>query len=115
MWVCVSDPFDQYRVAKAIIESVEGQSPNMTTLLSLLDGICYKIRGKKFFLVLDDVWTEESTIWEPFRLALRNGAQGNRILVTTCKNRVAKMMRSAPMIDMGVLSNDHIEPPSQES
>uniref|UniRef100_A0A2N9GF56 NB-ARC domain-containing protein n=1 Tax=Fagus sylvatica TaxID=28930 RepID=A0A2N9GF56_FAGSY len=100
------------RVAKAIIESVEGQSPNMTTLQSLLDGICDKIGGKKFFLVLDDVWTEESTIWEPFRLALRNGAQGSRILVTTRKNRVAEMMRSAPMIDMGVLSNDHIESPS---
>uniref|UniRef100_A0A2N9GIJ5 NB-ARC domain-containing protein n=1 Tax=Fagus sylvatica TaxID=28930 RepID=A0A2N9GIJ5_FAGSY len=112
MWVCVSDPFDQCRVAKAIIESVEGQSPNMTTLQSLLDGICDKIGGKKFFLVLDDVWTEESTIWEPFRLALRNGAQGSRILVTTRKNRVAEMMRSAPMIDMGVLSNDHIESPS---
>uniref|UniRef100_A0A2N9GSH9 NB-ARC domain-containing protein n=1 Tax=Fagus sylvatica TaxID=28930 RepID=A0A2N9GSH9_FAGSY len=97
---------------KAIIESVEGQSPNMTTLQSLLDGICDKIGGKKFFLVLDDVWTEESTIWEPFRLALRNGAQGSRILVTTRKNRVAEMMRSAPMIDMGVLSNDHIESPS---
>ena len=115
MWVCVSDPFDQCRVAKAIIESVEGQSPNMTTLQSLLDGICDKIRGKKFFLVLDDVWTKESTIGEPFRLALRNGAQGNRILVTTSKNRVAEMMRSAPMIDMGVLSNDHVEPPSRES
>uniref|UniRef100_A0A2N9HQ51 NB-ARC domain-containing protein n=1 Tax=Fagus sylvatica TaxID=28930 RepID=A0A2N9HQ51_FAGSY len=100
------------QVAKAIIESVEGQSPNMTTLQSLLDGICDKIRGKKFFLVLDDVWTEESTIWEPFKLALRNGAKGSRILVTTRKNRVAEMMRSAPMIDMGVLSNDHIESPS---
>ena len=100
---------------KQSMNLLEGQSPNMTTLQSLLDGICYNIRGKKFFLVLDDVWTEESTIWEPFRLALRNGAQGNRILVTTCKNRVAEMMRSAPMIDMGVLSNDHIEPPSRES
>ncbi|GMY22101.1 putative disease resistance protein RGA3 [Fagus crenata] len=109
MWVCVSDPFDQCRVAKAIIESVDRQSPNMTTLQSLLDGICDKIRGKKFFLVLDDVWTEESTIWEPFRLTLRNGAQGSRILVTTRKNRVAEIMRSASMIDMGVLSNDHIE------
>ena len=112
MWVCISDPFDQCRVAKAIIESVDRQSPNMIALQSLLGGICDKIRGKKFFLVLDDVWSEESIIWESFRLALRNGAQGSRILVTTRKNRVAEMMRSAPMIDMGVLSDDHIEPPS---
>ena len=34
MWVCVSDPFDQCKVAKAIIESLEGQSPNATELQS---------------------------------------------------------------------------------
>ena len=61
------------------------------------------------------MWTKESTIWEPFRLALRDGAQGSKILVTTSKNRIAEMMRSVPMIDMRVLSNDHIEPPSRES
>ena len=27
IWVCVSDPFDQRMVAKAIIESIKGQSP----------------------------------------------------------------------------------------
>uniref|UniRef100_A0A2N9GZ06 Rx N-terminal domain-containing protein n=1 Tax=Fagus sylvatica TaxID=28930 RepID=A0A2N9GZ06_FAGSY len=93
---------EEERTLHPHVISLVGQSPNMTTLQSLLDGICDKIGGKKFFLVLDDVWTEESTIWEPFRLALRNGAQGSRILVTTRKNRVAEMMRSAPMIDMGV-------------
>ena len=104
MWVCVSDPFDQCKVAKAIIESVEGQSPNATELQSLLDKLCSLIGENKFFLVLDDVWTEDSTKWEPFKNALKCGAEGSRILVTTRKTKVANMMESSSIIDLGELS-----------
>ena len=74
---------------------------------SLLGKICESIDGKKCFLVFDDVWIEDSTLWEPFRLALRYGAQGSRILVTTRKSRVAEMMgsTSACMINLEVLSD----------
>ena len=61
--------------------------------------------GKKFLLVLDDVWIEDSTLWEPSRLVLKYGAQGSRILVTTRKNIVANIMESACMITLGVLSD----------
>ncbi|KAL4636430.1 hypothetical protein ACB092_03G007800 [Castanea dentata] len=115
IWVCVSDPFDQCKVAKAILESIDGQTPNMTTLEGLLHGICDKIRGKKFFLVLDDVCTEDFTMWEPFRITLRSGVQGSRILVTTRKVKVAEMMGSARKIDLGVSLDDPVEEPSHES
>jgi hypothetical protein len=105
MWVCVSDPFDQCRVAKDIIESIEHQSPNINQLQSLLEKICDLIGGKKFFLVLDDVWIEDSSKWEPFRDALKCGAKGSRILVTTRKLGVAEMMASAP-INLEVLSEE---------
>ena len=105
MWVCVSDLFDQCKVAKEILESIESQSPNMTTLQNLLKKICELIGGKKFFLVLDDVWTEDHTKWEPFRNALQCGSQGSRILVTTRNNRVVDMMGNASMIKLGVLSD----------
>ena len=124
--VCVSDPFDQGKVAKEIFESIEFQSPNMTTLHSetkifesiesqspnmtalqtLLEAICKKIEGKKFFLVLDDVWTEGSTTWEPSRLALKCAGRGSRILVTTRKSRVAEMMGSVSIIYLEVLSKE---------
>ena len=115
IWVCVSDPFDQCKLAKAILESIDRQTPSMTTLQGLLDGICDKIKGKKFFLVLDDVWTEDFTMWEPFRITLKYGVQGSRILVTTRKVRVAKMMRSAHTTDLGVLPDVQVEAPSHES
>uniref|UniRef100_A0A2N9IEK1 Rx N-terminal domain-containing protein n=1 Tax=Fagus sylvatica TaxID=28930 RepID=A0A2N9IEK1_FAGSY len=39
----------------------------------------------------DDVWTEKTTDWDPFKLALNCGAQGSRILVTTRNDGVARM------------------------
>uniref|UniRef100_A0A2N9F1P4 NB-ARC domain-containing protein n=1 Tax=Fagus sylvatica TaxID=28930 RepID=A0A2N9F1P4_FAGSY len=108
MWVCVSDPFDKSRVAKAIVQEIKGISYTLTGLQSLLHEIHDLTKEKKFFLVLDDVWTEDSTLWEPFRLALKNGAQGSRILVTTRKIRVAEIMgsTSASMINLEVLSEE---------
>uniref|UniRef100_A0A2N9GIG0 Disease resistance protein RGA3 n=1 Tax=Fagus sylvatica TaxID=28930 RepID=A0A2N9GIG0_FAGSY len=111
MWVCVSEPFDQHRVAKAIIKTIEkNYNDNNTELQDLMEKICELIEKKKFFLVLDDVWTEDSTLWEPFRLALKNGAQGSRILATTRKNRVAEMMgslkTSESMINLEMLSEE---------
>ena len=95
MWVCVSDPFDQCKVGKEILESVhEHQPPNLTALQSILDRICDKVRGKKFFLVFDDVWTEDYAMWKPFRDALESCSQSSRILVTTRKDKVAKMMEA---------------------
>ena len=118
VWVCVSDPFDQCKVAKEILESVERQckvggksverqSPNFTALQSLLDEICDKVQGKKFFLVLDDVWTEDFATWKPFRDALKScGFQVCRIFVTTRKDQVAKMMESANTIKLEELSEE---------
>nr|POE45544.1 putative disease resistance protein rga3 [Quercus suber] len=93
-------------VAKAIIQAFEGDDSNITQWPSLMDKMCELIRGRKLFLVFDDVWTEDSTLWEPFRLALQNAAQGSRILVTTRKNRVADIMESAARINLGQLSDN---------
>ena len=81
IWVCVSDPFDQCKVAKAIIQELHPKHDslnNTTTLQALLRTVCYLIRNKKFFLVFDDVWAKDSTQefekWEPFKDALKCGA-----------------------------------------
>nr|XP_023922885.1 putative disease resistance protein RGA3 [Quercus suber] len=108
MWVCVSDPFDQCKVAKAIIQELDQKHESLnntaSTLQALLRIVCDLIGGKRFFLVLDDVWTEDSTKWEPFRNALKCGAEGSRILVTTRKTGVANMIESSSIINLGVLS-----------
>ena len=118
VWVCVSDSFDQCKVAKEILDSIMVQSywaneiidsiksSDLTTLDGLLKIIKEIIKERKFFLVLDDVWTEGSTTWEPFKIALKCVAKGSRIIVTTHKSKVAEMMESANMINLEELSKE---------
>ena len=47
IWVCVSDPFDEFRIAKAIIEDLDGSTPNLGELNSLCLPINDSIVGKK--------------------------------------------------------------------
>ncbi|XP_050159534.1 putative disease resistance protein RGA4 isoform X2 [Malus sylvestris] len=94
IWICVSDPFDEIKIAKAIIEGVKKDtSPNSDELETFLQCMSKSIEGKKFLLVLDDVWTEDQGKWEKLKLPLiQSGAHGSRILVTTRKQKVADMM-----------------------
>ncbi|XP_070682817.1 putative disease resistance protein RGA3 [Malus domestica] len=93
IWVCVSDPFDVNKIAKAIISGAEGVIPNSNTLEDLFRCMSEVIKGKKFLLVLDDVWTKDSKRWEKLNLRLmQSGARGSRILVTTRKQEVVDMM-----------------------
>ncbi|KAK9231672.1 hypothetical protein WN943_021911 [Citrus x changshan-huyou] len=89
IWVCVSEPFDDIRIAKAILESLEGKAPDVVESQNVLMQLRQSIEGKKFFLVLDDVWTEEPQNWERLWGCLRCGSKGSRILVTTRKVKVA--------------------------
>ncbi|GKV31465.1 hypothetical protein SLEP1_g40150 [Rubroshorea leprosula] len=100
LWVCVSDVFDENNVAKTIIEGVEGfmsfgvDSLDSFPLSALLDRMCRSIHGKKFFLVLDDVWADDKRQWEGLIQTFKHGAPGSRILLTTRKDTVANMMDS---------------------
>jgi len=110
MWVCVSDPFDQCKVVKAIIQEINPKHKYLNkinefqTLLHEIPALIKEV--KKFFLVLDDVWNEDSKKWEPFKNILKCGAQGSRILVTTLNKKVADIMGSAHIINLEVLSDE---------
>ncbi|KAK9913616.1 hypothetical protein M0R45_037426 [Rubus argutus] len=100
IWVCVSDPFEDIKIAKAIVEGLDKNSPsrNSNELQTLLECIFELIEGKKFLLVLDDVWSPTLGQWEELIKPLRNGAMGSRILVTTRKEEVATLMKATAQI-----------------
>ena len=104
IWVCVSEPFNWCKVAIAIIEAVDDHRPNVIEFSNLMTKVCELIRQSgKVFIVLDDVWTEEFNLWDPFKIAFKNCVLGSRILVTTRKSRVAEIMESETMINLGLL------------
>ncbi|VVA19879.1 PREDICTED: putative disease [Prunus dulcis] len=104
IWVCVSDPFDVIKIAKAIIDG--NGTPNSDGLEAFLQCMSKSIEGKRFLLVLDDVWTQDHREWEQLKLPLQKGSTGSRILVTTRKEEVTIMMgaRISNMIHLNELS-----------
>ncbi|GAV92673.1 NB-ARC domain-containing protein [Cephalotus follicularis] len=105
IWVCVSDPFDEIRIAKAILEGLERSVPNLNELESLLQAIRDSVGGKKFLMVLDDVWTEKPTSFEQLKNSLKCGLPGSRILVTTRKQKVARIIGTTDMIPLKQLTD----------
>ncbi|GLU03393.1 hypothetical protein SLE2022_205950 [Rubroshorea leprosula] len=101
VWVCVSDSFDEKRVAKAIIQGLEKLSGSAAYGLEsdplevLLKRISRSIQGKRYLLVLDDVWANEGERWYSLKVTFNLGAAGSRILVTTRDRNVASMMGSS--------------------
>ncbi|KAB2607140.1 disease resistance protein RGA4 [Pyrus ussuriensis x Pyrus communis] len=96
VWVCVSEPFDEIKIAKAISDDT---SSSLKELDHVLEYMSRSIKGVKFLLVLDDVWTEDRKKWDQLKLPLmQNGAKGNisREIVKKCKGLplVAKTLGS---------------------
>ncbi|KAF9611081.1 hypothetical protein IFM89_026965 [Coptis chinensis] len=62
IWVCVSEPFDRERIAREIIAHATGEKlpENIVGWDLLHQHLCNSVKGKRFLLVLDDVWTEDS-------------------------------------------------------
>ncbi|KAH9688997.1 hypothetical protein KPL70_015302 [Citrus sinensis] len=104
IWVCVSEPFDEFRIARAIIEALTGSASNFGEFQSLMQHIQECVEGEKFLLVLDDVWNEDYCKWEPFYYCLKNCLHGSKILITTRKETVACIMGSTDVISVNVLS-----------
>ncbi|KAB5513658.1 hypothetical protein DKX38_027564 [Salix brachista] len=104
IWVCVSEPFDEIWIAKAILEALVRSAPNLITLQALLERIQESIRGKRFLLVLDDVWNEDFTKWEQLKTSLKRGClPGSRFLVTTRNTEVANV---SSLRILGIRLND---------
>ncbi|KAH9750761.1 hypothetical protein KPL71_014002 [Citrus sinensis] len=106
LWVCVSETFEEFRVAKAIVEVLDGRESHLAEFHSLLQHIYESIAGKSFLLVLDDVWDGNYLKWEPFYCCLKNGLHGSKILVTTRKGSVASMMGSTDIISVKELAEE---------
>ncbi|KAK3220150.1 hypothetical protein Dsin_014120 [Dipteronia sinensis] len=106
IWVCVSDPFEEIRIGKAILESIRNEAPNLNEFQTLLKNIHESIEDKKFLLVLDDVWTEDSSKWEKLKNCLKYGSKDSRVLVTTRNRKVAEVVGSSNFIEVKMLSDD---------
>ncbi|PSS11980.1 Disease resistance RPP13-like protein [Actinidia chinensis var. chinensis] len=91
-WICVSDNFDIMRITKEIAGYVHGDSSGSKTLDQLQDQLKSALDGKKFLIVLDDVWDVKYNEWNILKSPFRAGAPGCKVIVTTRDTEVASMM-----------------------
>ena len=105
-WVCVSDDFDAFRVTRTILEAITKSTDDSRDLEMVHGRLKEKLTGKKFLLVLDDVWNENRLKWEAVLKHLVFGAQGSRIIATTRSKEVASTMRSEEHL-LEQLQEDH--------
>ncbi|GKU90534.1 hypothetical protein SLEP1_g4519 [Rubroshorea leprosula] len=92
-WVCVSDEFDVTQITRTILEHVTGEEPRNSDFGVLQEKLKGKLFGRKFFLVLDDVWNKEYGQWDVLKRPFMSGAPGSKIIVTTRNKDVGTMMR----------------------
>ncbi|XP_064997346.1 putative disease resistance RPP13-like protein 1 [Musa acuminata AAA Group] len=92
VWVCVSYNFNVERLTKEIIESITENKCDLSNLDTLQVVLKKNLTSKRFLLVLDDVWNEDSLKWERFCAPLRYGEPGSKILVTTRSKKIAEMV-----------------------
>ncbi|MFS7926231.1 putative P-loop containing nucleoside triphosphate hydrolase, leucine-rich repeat domain superfamily [Helianthus anomalus] len=94
-WVCVSDEFDAVRISKEIFQSMANKEvPDFNRLQEALKD---HVKGKKFLLVLDDIWSESYEDWETLVRPLYTCAPGSKIIITTRKDQLLKQLVYNPL------------------
>ncbi|KAH0742317.1 hypothetical protein KY290_035360 [Solanum tuberosum] len=106
IWICVSKHFNEKRLIKEIVESIEEKSLGDVDLAPLQKKLQDLLNGKKYFLVLDDVWNEDQDKWAKLRQVLKVGASGASVLTTTRLEKVGSIMGTLQPYELSNLSQE---------
>ncbi|URD73881.1 NB-ARC domain [Musa troglodytarum] len=102
IWVCVSQEFSETDLLRNIVRGAGGSHDGEQSKSRLEPLVESLLRGKKFLLVLDDVW--DAQIWDDLlRNPLQRGAAGSRVMVTTRNAGIAWQMKAAHVHEMKLL------------
>jgi Leucine-rich repeat (LRR) protein len=105
-WVCVSDEFDSFAISKVIFQSVTGENKDFADLNLLQVALRDHLRGKRFLLVLDDVWSESCEDWETLVGPFHACAPGSKIIMTTRKEQLLRKLGCNHLNQLSSLSRE---------
>nr|KJB18495.1 hypothetical protein B456_003G056000 [Gossypium raimondii] len=105
LWVCVSDDFDLKRLVVKAIKAGNGGDGDLGSmnLEKLQKALLVCLNAKKYLLVLDDVWNEDSRKWVELKQLFAGGAVGSKIVVTTRSSQVAKITGTSTPLHLEAL------------
>ncbi|CDP21545.1 unnamed protein product [Coffea canephora] len=107
VWVCVSKKVPIVELFKLILVSLTGEKVEVDVRDVIVGKIRNQLGGKRYFLVLDDVWDYGQALWDDFFTTLNglnpiNPPKGSWCLITTRLHLVAD--KGYPL---GRLPGDH--------
>ncbi|KAM3733838.1 hypothetical protein ACB098_11G168500 [Castanea mollissima] len=105
-WVCVSQEFDILRITKTVLEAVTSSTGDTDDLDLLQVRLKKSLAGKKFLIVLDDVWNENYLDWEVLRTPFKSGANGSKVILTTRNETVASIARTVRTYHLKPLTDE---------
>ncbi|XP_052113150.1 putative disease resistance protein At3g14460 isoform X5 [Arachis duranensis] len=107
-WVCVSEKFEVVETTRNVIKQIRGGTCSLDDFNSLQNALKEELSNKKFFIVLDDVWSDDGDKWSNFMTPFQqNGNKGSIILLTTREENVAFAVQNCQPYFLKKLSEDY--------
>ncbi|KNA19704.1 hypothetical protein SOVF_058890 [Spinacia oleracea] len=108
-WVSVTPDFNVEAVLRKMVDCGMGELSHNCNAVQLYHHFIQAIGGKKFLLVLDNIWDHASLRekWVDLKSLLEEcGANGSKVLLTTSNKKVAKLMDSMNPYKLEGLTKD---------
>ncbi|MQM10404.1 hypothetical protein Taro_043297 [Colocasia esculenta] len=106
MWVCVAAGYDVVKVTREILGST-GYDMQRLWGLENLDVyqrmLVDKLKGQRFLLVIDNLWRQDCRKWQTILAPLIYGDKGNKVLITTRDQQVARNLQATKTVELGGL------------
>ncbi|KAI3859933.1 hypothetical protein MKX03_006996 [Papaver bracteatum] len=110
LWVSVPETAAYLEITvRRILEALSSSSGDDFSCgedIDLMSLLCYRIKQKKFLLVLDDVWDENIQKWQSLKKSLNSGLPGSSILILTRNKMVACLMSTTTLHELQPLSKE---------
>ncbi|XP_074320019.1 putative disease resistance protein RGA3 isoform X2 [Silene latifolia] len=108
LWVSATQDFNVKDVLRQMVTCATDEKALDCGIDQLQRRLYQTIAGKRFLLVLDGVWDDDSLRgkWIELRALLRVGAQGSKVLLTTRSKTVAKIIGTQDPLIVGDLGDD---------
>ncbi|MED6138189.1 hypothetical protein PIB30_071976 [Stylosanthes scabra] len=106
-WICVSENFDVVETTKNVIKGINAGACSLDGFDLLQQDLKGKLSAKKFFIVLDDVWSEDGDAWSSFITPFQHGRNGSTVLLTTRMENVGPTVQNYNSYPLKGLSDDY--------
>ncbi|XP_020971009.1 putative disease resistance protein At3g14460 isoform X2 [Arachis ipaensis] len=106
-WICVSENFDIVETTKNLIKEITSGVCCLDGFNLLQQDLKEKLSEKKFFVVLDDIWSNDGDKWKSFITPFQHGRKGSTVLLTTRKENVAPIVQNYNSYFLNGLSDDY--------